>query len=220
MVDMTRFQNEKGQPVEVKHIDPLPVFDVVSSKSAYNELLTVSPTPIIQITAQYGLIYEMLPVVENGGVAGVTDNMFSASSGTDTAGFAAITSIKQLAYRGGQGLLCRLTALFTDSVADTLQAAGLITSENALTFGHIGEAFGIIITRYGVDEAQELTITVAAGGPETATGDLGGSPYSIALTAGSIGHNCNEMVRGLTSQIPNYLFTANGDVVYAISLLC
>jgi len=95
MVDMNRFHSEKGTPIEVAHKDPLPVFDVVLSKSAYNEQLVVQPTPIIQITAQYGLIYEMLPVVTNGGVAGVTDNMFSASSGPDAAGFAALTSIKQ-----------------------------------------------------------------------------------------------------------------------------
>jgi len=75
--------------------DPLPVSDVTQTKSAYNEVLTVSPTPVIQITAQYGLVYEMLPVVANGGVAGVTENMFSASSGLDPAGFAAITSINQ-----------------------------------------------------------------------------------------------------------------------------
>lgn len=219
MIFINRFHSEKGTPIEVAHKDPLPVFDVVSSKSAYKEQLVVQPTPVLQITAQYGLILEMLPVVANGGVAGVTDNMFSASSGVDPSGFAAITSIKQLPYRGGQGLLCRLSALFTDGVVDSLQASGLITSENALTFGFIGDAFGIIITRYGVDEAQELTITVAAGGAETATGDLGGSPYSIALTAGSIAQNCNEMAVGLTAQIPNYLFTANGDTVYAISLL-
>ena len=212
------FENSalNNKPVDVSTTNPLPV---ALPKSAYNEVLTVSPTPIIQITAQYGLVYEMLPVVANGGVAGVTDNMFSASSGVDAAGFAAITSIKQLAYRGGQGLLCRLSALFTTGVADSLQAAGLITSENALTFGYIGDAFGIIITRYGVDEAQELTITVAAAGAETATGDLGGSPFSIDLTAGSIAHNCNEIAAGLTAQIPNYLFTANGATVYAISLL-
>lgn len=192
-----------------------------SSKTAFGEQSVESLSPVTQITAQYGLLSGVLTVqdVEFSGTNYVEDNKFTCESGTSADGLASITTLRQLAYRAGQGAMARFTALFDTPVASNTQAAGLITAENSFVFGYVGTVFGIIHAYDGMDELQELTLTVSAGS-ETVSVTIDGTLYSVPLSgAGTVQDDAFEISESLNSQVPNYTFTSNDDQVVAQSLL-
>lgn len=187
--------------------------------TAFGEQAVAEPTPVVQISAQYGLTDEVMEIVSAGGATSNGDSLFKVNSGTNPLGLASLNTMKQLAYKPGQGALARFTALFSPGVAASLQAAGLINSEDAFAFGYVNENFGIIYSRNGKTEHQELTVTTAASGSENATVTIDGTGYTVPLTSGSTNHNAQEIAASLTSQVPNYLFTANNNVVSSMNLL-
>jgi len=187
-------------------------------QTAFGELSVAEPTPVIQVSAQYGLTDEMLEICNNGGFASNGDSLYRVSTGTDPNGLASLNTNKQLAYKSGQGALARFTSLFTLGVADNLQIAGLINSEDSFTFGYLGTSFGIVYFSHGVTEHQELTITTA-GGNENATVTVNGNAYIVALTAGTANHTAQEIATSLSAQVENFQFTANNNIVSAMDLL-
>ena len=187
-------------------------------RTAFGELSVAEPTPAVQVSAQYGLNNEIMTIINNGGTTYNGDSLFNASSGTNPLGLASLNTTKQLAYKPGQGALARLTAMFTQGVPDSLQAAGLINSEDAFAFGYIGEAFGIIYSRNGKTEYQKLTITNASG-TETATITINGVAYSVPLTSGGVNHNAQEIADSLNDQVENFLFSANNNIVSSLDQL-
>lgn len=187
--------------------------------TAFGDLKAEKMTPIIQVSAEYGLTSQMFTVVGAGGTATVVDNKFTAQSGTATDGIGAVLSRRLLTYRPGQGALARFTALFDTGVPQTRQLAGLITAENSFVFGCVGEDFGVIHTHDGESEYQELTITTPAGGSENATVTVNGTGYTVPLTSGTVQHNAFEVAESLTSQVPNYDFSSNNDQVLAQAVL-
>ncbi len=191
-------------------------FGVQLSKTAFNELQVANPQPITQITAQYGLLQNVLTVVDDliSGTNSVVDNKFTCQTGTSIAGLASILTLRQVASRAGQGVLARFTAIFDTGTADANQAAGLVTAENLFSFGFIGTAFGIIFSRDGLDELQELTLTVQASGAETATVTIDGVPFNVSLTgAGSLSDDAYEISTALNISVPNHNFSSNGATV-------
>jgi len=188
-------------------------------KTAFGELSVAEPTPIMQISAQYGLTDEVMTIVDNGATTFNGDSLFNVSTGTDPLGLASLNTKKQLAYKPGQGALARFTSIFSTGVPDSLQAAGLINSEDAFAFGYLGDTFGIIYSRGGKTEHQELTVSSAATGSETANVTVNGVVYSVPLTAGTTNHNAQEIAASLTTQVPNFLFSANNNVVSSMDLL-
>lgn len=187
-------------------------------KTAFGELSVAEPTPVVQISAQYGLTDKVMIITNNGGTSYNGESLFNVNSGTDPLGLSSLNTRKQLSYKPGQGALARFTSKFTQGVPNSLQAAGLINSEDAFAFGYIGEDFGIIYSRNGTTEHQELTVTNASGN-ETATITVGGVAYSVPLTTGGINHNAQEIAASLTAQVPNFLFSANNNVVSSMNLL-
>lgn len=187
--------------------------------TAFGEQSVAEPTPVVQISAQYGLTDETMSIVTNGATTYNGDSLFNCSTGTDPLGLASLNTMKQLAYKPGQGALARFTALFTQGVPASLQAAGLINSEDAFAFGYVNEFFGIIYSRNGKTEHQELTVTTAATGAETATVTVNDVAYSVDLSASDVNTNAQEIAASLQSQVPNYLFTANNNVVSSMNLL-
>ena len=189
--------------------------------TAFGELKAESVTPITQISAQYGLLTGVLTVqdVEFSGTNYIEDNKFTCDSGTASDGLASITTLRQLSYRAGQGAMARFTALFDTPVDLNTQAAGFITAENSFTFGYVGTNFGIIHAFDGMDELQELTLTVSAGS-ESATVTVDGTPYVVSLTnTGTVQGDAFELSESLNIQVPNYTFTSNDNQVVAQSLL-
>ena len=192
-----------------------------SAKTAFGELKTESVTPITQVSAQYGLLTGVLTVqdAELSGTNYVEDNKFTCESGIAADGLASITTLRQLSYKAGQGAMARFTALFDTPVDLNTQGAGFITAENSFIFGYAGTNFGIIHAFDGMDELQELTLTIAAGA-ENATVTINGNPYIVALSGiGTVQGDAFELSESLNAQVPNYTFTSNNDQVVAQALL-
>ncbi len=186
-------------------------------RTSFGEASVAEPTPVVQILASYGLT-EKVAIIENAtGTTSSANSLFTAESGADPLGLGSINTRKQLAYKPGEGALCRITALFSVGVASSLQAAGLINSEDGFAFGYLGIDYGIIFSRNGAVEAQELTLTVAAAGAETATVEINGTNFNVPITAGTIEHNAFELAESLTSQVSNYLITSNEKTVFIMA---
>jgi len=190
-------------------------------KTAFGEVKAESMTPVTQISAEYGLLNQVLTVIDSGasGASSIVDNKFTCQTGTDAAGLASILSLRQLKYRPGQGALGRLTAVFDVGTPSSQQIAGLITGENVFAFGYLNEDFGIVYAHDGEGESQELTITTPAGGAENATITIDGVGFTVPLTAGTVQHNAFEISISLTAQVPNYIFASNDDQVIAQAVI-
>ena len=215
--------DKEGLPSELINTDPSGNQSLNVSnhqqKTAFGELSVAEPTPVIQISAQYGLTDEVMEIVSNGGSTYNGDSLFNASSGTNPLGLGSLNTTKQLAYKPGQGALARFTSVFTLGVPSSLQAAGLINSEDAFAFGYLGSTFGIIYSRHGKTEHQELTITTPASGSENATVTVNSAVYVVPLTSGTANHNAQEVAESLSSQVPNFLFSANNNIVSSLDIL-
>lgn len=186
-------------------------------KTAFGELSVAQYTPVIQVTAQNGLNDKTEGIIANGGTVDAIDSEFMVSTGADPAGFAALLSRRAFMYRAGQGGMCRLTARFTQGVADSQQIAGFINGVDGFSFGYDGDTFGILRRHDGEDAIQELQVTTGAAGAENATITIDGIGYSVPLTNSSINQNAVEIANSLSAQVPNFSFTANQDIVTALS---
>lgn len=185
--------------------------------SSFGETLVAQSTPILQVTASYGLVNELATIESETGTSTAINGLFTVNSGTHPAGLGSINTNKQLSYKAGQGALCRISSLFSIGVASSLQAAGLINSEDGFAFGYLNEDFGIITLQQGITEYQELTVTTPASAPQTAIITINDIPYSVPLTAGTVEHNAIEIAESLTLQVINYLSTANVATVGIMS---
>jgi len=194
---------------------------IPDQKTAFDELKTEQNSPITQISAQYGLLGQVLTVTDSAasGTNSAVDNKFTSQTGASATGLASILTLRQVGSRAGQGTTARFDTVFSSGVASSQQAAGLITSENSYVFAFLGATFGIAYARDGVSEVQELTITVAAAGAESATINVAGTPFTVPLTSGTVQHNAFEIANSLQAQVPNYNFTSNDNQVVAQSLL-
>ena len=187
-------------------------------KTAFGELQVASMTPVIQITAQYGLRAEVESAAI-GGTATAADSKFIVSTGTGANNISSIGSTRLATYRAGQGLLARYTALFTTGVANSSQVAGLLTSESIIGFGYNGADFGILHAKGGELEQWELQITAGAGVAENATITIDGNPYTVPFTAGVAGKNVYEAAVSLNSQVPGYGFSSHDDILVCLAKL-
>lgn len=190
--------------------------------TAFGEISNGELTPISQISAAYGIFSNILTVTDEGssGTTTTADDMYTCQTGTAADGLSSITSFRQLKIRQGQGGGARVTAIFTAGIADSQQAAGLITAENSFVFGFIGTSFGIIHAFDGEAENQELTVTTPAAGAETATVTIDGDAHVVPITAGTVQHNAFEIAEGLNAiPVPNYIVTSNDDQVLVQALI-
>lgn len=186
------------------------------AKTAFGELSVAQPTPVVQIYSQYGLREDVQTLVAEGGTTSALDSNFVLSTGTNAAGLSTILSEKQVVYKAGQGIMCRITALFTTGVANSRQLAGFINAEDAFAFGFNGTDFSILHARNGVTEIQDLQVTTPAAGAEDAIITVGGTGFTVPLTAGTVQHNAFEIANSLNSQVENHTFTSNDDTVTSL----
>lgn len=198
------------------NVTPIPAL------TAFGAAKTEFDYPVTQISAQYGLLQNVLTITDSliSGTNSVVDKKFTCESGISANGLASILTLRQAPTRAGQGLLATFPAVFGAPIADNTQAAGLITAENSFSFAYIGTDFGILSVRDGLDELQELTLTVAASGAETATVTIDGIPHDVSLTgAGSLSDDAYEIATDLNVSIINYNFSSNGATVVAQAVL-
>lgn len=187
-------------------------------KTAFGELSVAEATPEVQISAVAGIRDDVQQVFAGvgSGISADSGN-FVCTSGTSSNGISSILSKREATYRNGQGLLCRITALFETSKPNSIQLAGFINGNNAFAFGFNGTEYGIVRAFNGVTEFQELQVTTGASSSENAIITVDGVGYTVALTAGSVEHNAFEVAANLNIQVPNYTFSSNGDIVSALS---
>ena len=160
-----------------------------AARSAFGELLTVSPTPIVQLDALRGVdAADMTTLASGTGATAGTDAakiVFKVQSGTSSNGDAHLLSKKYMKYRPGQGSLSRFTAAFTTGVANSTQRAGLTDSEVALCVGYDGVDFGVVRATGGKVPIHKLTITIAPTGTQTGVVTLNGVAKNVTITAGT-----------------------------------
>jgi len=169
-------------------------------KTAFGELSTAQQLAYIQIVP----VYNLLPPNFNGynsgsGSYSVTGKMFNVQSGTSEYGYGAIQSFRALNYRTGQGGMARFTAVFPTNVANSQQGVGLITLSDELSFGYNGTSFGVWYRTGGYAEVREITVTVGAGGSESATLTLNSVAYTIPLTVGSTQNTAYQIATWLNA---------------------
>ena len=168
-----------------------------AARSAFGELLTVSPTPIVQLDALRGVdAADMTTLASGTGATAGTDAakiVFKVQSGTSSNGAAHLLSKKYMKYRPGQGSLSRFTAAFTTGVANSTQRAGLTDSEVALCVGYDGVDFGVVRATGGKVPIHKLTITVAPTGTQTGVVTLNGVAKNVTITAGTTA-NCAAQI--------------------------
>ncbi len=191
------------------------------ARTAFGDVKSESNAPVTQISAQYGLLQNVLTITDSliSGTNSVVDKKFTCETGTSAVGLASILTLRQISSRSGQGVLAIFPAIFGEPAVDNNQAAGLITAENSFVFGFIGTSFGIFSIRDGLDELQELTLTVAASGAETATVTIDGIPHLVSLSGTGITDDAYEIATDLNATVPNYNFTSNGSTVVAQAII-
>lgn len=185
-----------------------------SQLTAFGENSVAEVTPIVQISAQYGRTDDLNIVTSNDGTTLVEDSLYKCVSGTNPIGLASLNALRKADYKPGQGLLGRASCVFDEPTVGTLQAVGLITSEDSLAFGYLSDQFGILIAKGGVVEAQELTLTVAANGSETASVEVDGITYNVTLNETTTEGNAYEIAAALTPLVAPYLVSSNENTVF------
>ena len=188
------------------------------STTAFGELSVAEPTPEVQISAVNGLRDDTQKIFAGTGASvSVLNGNYVCNSGSSATGLSSILSTREATYRNGQGLGCRITALFKKDTPNAIQLAGFINGNNAFAFGYNGDEYGIVRAYDGVTEFQNLQVTTSASGSENATITVDSVAYVVPLTSGSEGHNAFEISNSLNAQVPNYSFSSNGDTVAALA---
>jgi hypothetical protein len=141
------------------NINELPDISFHSSNlSAFGDLLTVTHTPVIQGDFVYGLntqIWNTPTTLGSGATVDTLTGRLRVLSGTDSTGYAYLTTRRIAKYRAGQGTTVRFTPVFATVQANNTQFMGMgnIIS-NALYdgyfFGYDGTSVGIAHFAFGV----------------------------------------------------------------------
>jgi len=169
-------------------------------KTAFGELSVAQDTPFVQNTGVYGFIpNNFRSYTSSGGTTGVTDRMFTVTTGTTLYGYGAIQSFRSLNYNAGQGGSAKFTALFQNNVASSWTGVGLVNLSDELSFGYNGTSFGIRHRYGGVAAVRTLTISVASSGSTDLTLTLNSVAYTIPLTSGTTAHNAYEVATWLNA---------------------
>lgn len=167
--------------------------------TAFEEPLSVSITPVIQQAAIYGLDPANWDTTQlNGGNVNVNSNsVWQVTSGTSPGGYARLATSKYMTYEPGQGSMFRWTAAFTANgttknalgVDNIVQNTGPIDREDGYSVGYSGSTandasrkIGFLHRRNGSAQIEQLTVTVAPTGSQTATITLNNVAFTVALT--------------------------------------
>ena len=176
--------------------------------SGFGEVETVTPVP----TSQVAFVYNLNPLLVTSDVYGTGASVTTVNgealvaSGTQSDGYARLTSKKVAKYRAGQATMARWTARFADGGAGNRQMAGLYNIEAGWQFGFDGTAFGILYTEAATVEVQTLTVTAAPTGAGNVTVTLdAGTPVVVAVT-----NQPNTSVTASQIAAADYTQTAGG----------
>ena len=194
---------------------------MTDNQSAFGEHVMLPVVNEVVASAAYGVIDDRLEVFSaTGGSTDVNDNLLRCQTGASIGGYGVIRTKQSIIYHPGEAIRGRITGMFTAGVANSLQFAGLFSLTETLAFGYDGADFGIIYERHGKAECQEIEVTGAAGGAESATVTLGGDAATANLTATTAAGNAFEIARDCNADATlgaKWNFFQNGDKVIAVA---
>jgi len=189
-------------------------------KAAFGELETITPQPLMQASAVYGIPPQITQLTSVTGSVSVSDNQFVCNTGASALSIAACFSNRAVIYKAGQGAEIRFTAVFTSGAGvNTEQLAGFLNGTDGFAIGYNGSQFGVVRRYGGQQSINELQITTPAGGSENATVTIDNVAYTVPLTAGTVQENAIEVADSLNSQVGLFDFTAVNDTVVCRSVL-
>lgn len=155
--------------------------------SAFGEVSTTSVTPVGQgdFTHGFNPILFISSTNGTGATATVVSGSLTITSGQALTGSSAVSLVKGVKYRPGQGSLTRMTALFGPPNSDTFQLAGAGNEESGYYFGYQGTNFGIIRELGGIREIRTLTVSAGVATSTNVTVTLDGVPITYSIAGGS-----------------------------------
>jgi hypothetical protein len=120
--------------------------------SAFNELLTVQPTPVVQLQFPYTsvntdyVVTSLSGGLSTSGAGTVTQasGMALISTNGGSAAAAVLASKARLHYQAGQGCAGVFSAIFDTGVAGNRQYIGVGNAQDGFFFGYTGTSFGIL----------------------------------------------------------------------------
>lgn len=192
------------------------------SKSAFGEISTVSPFPIVQLQFPYNVNTKVLEIYENNsGTVAHSSRMGAVSSGASSNSYARASTRRFIKYNPGQGVMARFACKFDSGAAGNTQIIGIGTESDGFFFGYNGTAFGVMHRYNGKPEIRTLQITTASTTAENITITLDGdSIATIAVTnSGVITTTANEIAAGNYASVGNgWKASAKGDTIEFTSL--
>jgi len=121
-------------------------------RSAFGEVETIQPTPVVQVDFVYNVNADMVDsTVTGSGTVTQADSMAVLQTTANASSSAMIETKRFLKYRPGQGCHIRGTALFTTGVANSEQIFGCGDDVDGLFFGYNGTSFGVMTRNNSVD---------------------------------------------------------------------
>ena len=134
------------------HITPLSLnnalcVEMTAPLSAFGEVLTCNPTPVMQESFSYDYIDPRvwITATSGSGSAGATNSMMFVTTGTTTESTSRVDARKRVTYHAGQGVLVRFTAVFTLTTEPTaVQRIGIGNDSEGFFFGYANSDFCII----------------------------------------------------------------------------
>lgn len=152
--------------------------------SSFGEVLVTEPTPVAQVDFVAGRYNGALFRRISFGTATqyFNDSMVALNTGTVPYSYSYLATRRRVRYKPGQGTAARFTSVFDTPQADSTQVVGLIDGENALGFGYLNTAFGILHRRAGKSEIRRMMVEAAAGSSATIFLVLSGATFPVAVT--------------------------------------
>ena len=181
--------------------------NIASPQSAFGEILTVQPTPCIQMEFVYGINLDTVTTftilgasITSAQNSGCVDLLAAGTTGSQ----AVVKSTRLIAYRPGQGSDNKFTAAFiSGGVTGSTQIAGPFTPGNGFAVGYNGADFGFLRRYAGLQGVYSVNITGAAVGAGNAYVQLNGSTVVVPFIAGSITSLASQL------SITNFYITAD-----------
>jgi hypothetical protein len=120
--------------------------------SAFEEVVGVSPSPVIQIKLPYNINPDFCVTAASGSGSVTYSRPFAVLSISGTTGSSATFASKnRIDYRCGQGTVMYCTPIFTTGVTGTTQIVGLGNTVDGYFFGYTGTEFGVLRRANSVD---------------------------------------------------------------------
>ncbi len=150
------------------------VTPVEDQKTAFGELVTAEPSPVVQLQFPYNINTDLVEVRDNHGTGTVSNNLLNISTGNAQNQSYTLLSKTPIKYNPGQGGKVIGTPIYTSGAANSTQYWGVGNEGDGYFFGYNGTAFGILRRQGGLPETRRLAITTASNTAEDITITLNG----------------------------------------------